>query len=236
MDNVLVVHKKSVYENYKKGGDAELQKFLDSGSADAFHMKESHRIQLNSLNDVISQTRAEKIPSKCIYRADLAELGMEKINNFSLIVCVGGDGTLLEVSHYVKDVPILGVNSDPEGSSGFFSACDASGFCEILRNIENYPRTAVSRLEMTLDGKVLPELVLNDMLIAHPNPCATTRYTITINNYSEKYKNSGLLVCAPAGSTAWMYNEGGEVMPFESKVMQYLLRGTRKKTQNLQKN
>src|SRR5690242_20557325 len=36
----------------------------------------------------------------------------------SLVVTVGGDGTLLNASHYVDSVPILGINSAPSHSVG----------------------------------------------------------------------------------------------------------------------
>jgi NAD+ kinase len=44
-----------------------------------------------------------------------------------LVVSVGGDGTLLAASHCVSDVPILGVNSAPRYSVGFFAARRAEG-------------------------------------------------------------------------------------------------------------
>jgi len=37
-----------------------------------------------------------------------------------LVVTVGGDGTLLAASHRVNETPILGVNSSPSHSVGFF--------------------------------------------------------------------------------------------------------------------
>lgn len=36
------------------------------------------------------------------------------IHHFDLVVTVGGDGTLLQASHFMDDsIPVLGVNSDP---------------------------------------------------------------------------------------------------------------------------
>src|SRR5829696_7483338 len=37
-----------------------------------------------------------------------------------LVVTVGGDGTLLNASHHVDDVPVLAINSAPSHSVGFF--------------------------------------------------------------------------------------------------------------------
>ncbi|PQQ18704.1 NADH kinase-like isoform X2 [Prunus yedoensis var. nudiflora] len=39
---------------------------------------------------------------------------LKPIHDVDLVVTVGGDGTLLQASHFIDDsVPVLGVNSDP---------------------------------------------------------------------------------------------------------------------------
>src|SRR6185312_1433437 len=38
----------------------------------------------------------------------------------ALVVTVGGDGTLLAASHNVESTPVLGINSAPGSSVGFF--------------------------------------------------------------------------------------------------------------------
>ena len=50
-----------------------------------------------------------------------------------LVVAVGGDGTLLAASHNVVDVPILGVNSAPGHSVGFFCAAKRPTFRAMRR-------------------------------------------------------------------------------------------------------
>lgn len=38
----------------------------------------------------------------------------QPVHDVDLVVTVGGDGTLLQASHFIDDsVPVLGVNSDP---------------------------------------------------------------------------------------------------------------------------
>ena len=38
----------------------------------------------------------------------------QPIHDFDLVVTIGGDGTLLQASHFMDDsIPVLGVNSDP---------------------------------------------------------------------------------------------------------------------------
>ena len=47
---------------------------------------------------------------KLIFRDEL----QEPIKDVDLVITVGGDGTLLEASHFLdSSIPVLGVNSDP---------------------------------------------------------------------------------------------------------------------------
>ncbi len=48
------------------------------------------------------------------------------------MITVGGDGTLLAASHSVRDVPILGINSAPGYSVGFFCAAARSDLMPMI--------------------------------------------------------------------------------------------------------
>jgi NAD+ kinase len=143
-----------------------------------------------------------------------------------LVVTVGGDGTLLAASHWVTDAAVLGVNSAPGDSVGHFCATDRRGFGEWLRGIEAGIRrpVAVARLAVTLDGRALPELALNDVLIAHGHPAATSRYRLTVGGRVEEHRSSGLWIAAAAGSTAGIRSAGGRPMPLRSRRIQFRAR------------
>lgn len=52
----------------------------------------------------------KRVEWKAVERNDLSL----PINDVDLVVTFGGDGTLLQASHFMDDrIPILGVNSDP---------------------------------------------------------------------------------------------------------------------------
>ena len=61
------------------------------------------------------------------------------------------------------------------------------------------------------------------------------RYTMSVDGYqwqnrqgSSSLRSTGLLVCTAAGSTAWMYQCGGKIMPLGSRKMQFHEREQRK--------
>ena len=222
--NVLIVYKKSVYELYSASPDKSLRDFMAEGGEDVQRMKQSHEAQQRSLEVVVKEVEHTGAHYEMIYRA---ELSTEQTAGRDLIISAGGDGTFLEVSHYVHNTPILGINSDPNESVGFYCVANAANLGGMLADFGSLPRTELNRMQLTLDDKVIEELVLNDILVAHTNPAAMTRYTLDVDGQKKEYKSSGLLVCTAAGSTAWMYQEGGTVMPLSSKELQYFSRGVR---------
>ena len=109
---------------------------------------------------------------------------------------------------------------------GFFSLARQETFAAILdriRQAELRPLT-VARLAVTLDGKPLPEPVLNDVLVVHQHPAATSRYVLQLAEREEEHRSSGLWIAAPAGSTAGIASAGGRHMPLLSRRLQFRVR------------
>ena len=73
---------------------------------------------------------------EAVYRGDLTP-----ITDRDLVIAVGGDGTFLQVARFVDDLPVLGVNSDPTSSVGFFTVAARDTFEEILDAVDTLPRT-----------------------------------------------------------------------------------------------
>jgi NAD+ kinase len=142
------------------------------------------------------------------------------------IITVGGDGTALNSSHYVRDGHLLAVNSAPRDSIGHFCFATGADFTEKLDRVlsSRLRPIKLARLEVALDGKAVAELALNDVLIVHECPAATTRYIIEIGAREEEHRSSGLWVATAAGSTAGIKSAGGRRLPLGSRRMQYLIR------------
>jgi NAD+ kinase len=139
---------------------------------------------------------------------------------------VGGDGTLLAASHHVGAGVVLGVNSAPRDSVGHFCATDRRGFPAVLRRLiaGTLRPHAVSRLQVALDGRVWQGRILNDVLVCHESPAATTRYEIGARGRREVHRSSGLWVATAAGSTAAVRSAGGRVLPLRSRRLQFRVR------------
>jgi len=145
---------------------------------------------------------------------------------FDLVVTVGGDGTLLRASHRVSDVPILGINSAPLTSVGFFCGAQGGGVLHAIeRAIDGRLRSrTLARMTVTLGKRVVSSRVLNDALFCHQSPAATSRYLIELGRTKEEHKSSGFWIGPAAGSTAAQRSAGGKVLPLDSQALQFVMR------------
>lgn len=145
---------------------------------------------------------------------------------FDLVVTVGGDGTLLAASHAISRVPVLGINSAPSHSVGFFCGAKKGAVRPaILEAVAGDLHSMVlSRMSVRVNGKVITDRVLNEALYCHASPAATTRYILRLGDVEEEQKSSGFWIGPAAGSTAAQRSAGGRILPLSSKRLQLVVR------------
>ncbi len=219
---LLVVYKKSYYELYGYEGRERRDSGARQPDASIIQpMERSHEENRQTLIAVCQVLDAANVSYDCIYRGEL-----EPISGYDLILSVGGDGTLLEVSRYAGDTPVLGVNSDPVRSTAFFCAADRTTIGQRFGDLLNdaLALTSLARLQLAINDQVLPFYALNDLLIAHINPAAMAVYDLSIGAECERQKSSGIWLSTAAGSTAGIRAAGGRVLPLHSRKRQYLVR------------
>jgi NAD+ kinase len=145
-----------------------------------------------------------------------------------LVISVGGDGTLLAASHWVTGAALLGVNSAPQTSVGYTTIARRANIARTLARIASgvlLPQP-VARLEIELEGEVLPP-ALNDVLLAHEQPAATSRYRLHLSGArrrAESHRSSGLWIATAVGSTAGIRSAGGQPMPLADRRLQFRAR------------
>lgn len=149
-----------------------------------------------------------------------------------LVVTVGGDGTLLAASHQLGDgIPIVGINSAPESSIGFFcGGKQGRVFRTLARALDgSLEATELTRMRVDLNGRCLHARVLNEALFCHASPAATSRYILRVTRRGgaireEDQRSSGMWIGPAAGSTAAQRSAGGKILPLDSKRIQYVVR------------
>ncbi|XP_027774547.1 NADH kinase isoform X2 [Solanum pennellii] len=213
---------------------SQVIKYLDSRSL----------VHMEAINFCQNILRKKHVDWEAVYRFNLCR----PIRDVDLVVTIGGDGTLLQASHFMDDsIPVLGVNSDPTQaeevedcnkefdatrSTGYLCAATVKNFEQIIDDIlENHARPSeVSRMSITHNSKQLPTYALNDVLICHPCPATVSRFSFSKKKEDQSSssmvhcRSSGLRVSTAAGSTAAMLSSGGFAMPILSRDLQYIVR------------
>ncbi len=148
---------------------------------------------------------------------DLPVVSPEEFRDLDLVVCLGGDGTLLHASGMIKEgrAPVLGINLGRLGFLVPFPPDDARAAVEQALEgklpIEERMRLSV-RLRRN-GGDVVERLALNDAVISQG---AMARLIELLARLDGKritlYKVDGLIVSTPTGSTAYNLAAGGPIL------------------------
>lgn len=223
LHRVLVIAKRSAYDIYVR--QHGMQRVLDLLSREDPTVSRLQRSDLHHQRTVDEVHEAlEALHVKASFR------GRDRVGDldgFDLVITVGGDGTLLWVSHAVGDTPMLGINSAPEDSVGHLCATQMGSVRAYLESVArgDVARLRLARMQVAVDGVVMQRRVLNDALFANPHPANTTRYLIEGEHGAlEEQKSSGVWISTAAGSTAAIRSAGGKALSLRSKLLQYVVR------------
>ena len=223
LSKVLILHKKSTFQiQALEHRESRFLKLLEEHSEVVTRVKVAHEEHVETLEHLEKELRRRKVEYRSVARAELDY----HVKDVDLMVAVGGDGTFLDASHSLDTVPMLGINSSSSSSFGHFCMATEESIENVLDQIEAgelEPRR-VLRLELTLNGSVLPELVLNEVLISHSNPAATCRYFFEMHGVKEEQRSSGVWVGTPAGSTGSLRSAGGTVLNILDRRFEYIVR------------
>ncbi len=227
---VAVVLKRSSWRKWvDEEKDPRVKRLLDADDDTVRRMRPSHREHVETVEEV--REALDRLQVAATFHDHAATFLVE--GRCDLVVTVGGDGTLLAASHGIgPGVPLLGVNSAPSHSVGFFCGARKG---HVLGTIEEalagtLRRAELTRMRVERNGERLHERVLNEALFCHMSPAATSRYILRLATAGgepvlhEEQKSSGLWIGPAAGSTAAQRSAGGKVLPLASRKLQFVVR------------
>lgn len=145
------------------------------------------------------------------------------VRECDLIVVLGGDGTILQVLHQLREgfCPILGINL---GTLGFLTCVSAAAWREALDAIANgtfllSERTLLD-IEVLRDGQSHSRhIALNDAVISRGELSRLIKLNVSVDGATlSEYNADGLIVATPTGSTAYSLSAGGPVLTPDSGV------------------
>lgn len=225
IERVFLAVKRSTFDRLQHDHTPEaerLRAMVDAADPAVSGVKASHDEHMASLDKVRGVLEQLGIEAH-----ETTQIPKEPIEGVDLIVAVGGDGMVLGVSHAVRSTtPILAVNSSPSFSVGYLAACLPDGLEATLTSLREdtlAPKT-VQRLQVEIDGRPVPEPVLNDVLFCTHNPAVMCRYRLEWPDGHELQRSSGVWVSTPAGSTCALSSAGGPVLPLNAQQFAFLVR------------
>jgi NAD+ kinase len=220
---VVVVVKRTAFRLFvEEAEDARIARLLKKNDPTVRRMRRSHDEHVGTIEEVDRALAELDAEVEWIRRAH-APFNPKRAD---LVVTVGGDGTLLAASHRVGSTPILGINSAPDHSVGFFCGAKKGHVKRALERALAGDMRAVklARMSVHLNHRVISTRVLNDALFCHTSPAATTKYILRLGKVVEEQKSSGFWIGPAAGSTAAQRSGGGKILPLSSLDLQLVVR------------
>ena len=159
--------------------------------------------------------KSEKIKLKVLKKIQNTQFKKRK-----LIIVIGGDGFMLQTlkKFYKYKKPFYGINS---GDYGFLM----NKFYEknFLKNISKSDFIKISPLQMIVKNKfnkIKKSIAINEISILRQSRQAASVSIKNGSNYViKKLRGDGLLVCTPAGSTAYNLSVHGPILNLNSNKL-----------------
>jgi NAD+ kinase len=228
LGRVAVLVKKTSYRAFvEEERDARVTGLLAKGDPTVRRMRRAHEDHESTVVEVLEALK------KLGARTDVLVGSRSVITTpYDLVITIGGDGTLLNASQKLgPNTPLLGVNSSPDHSVGFFCAAKKDTVMETLASALDgtLKRTDLTRMRVELNGACIHNRVLNEALFCHASPAATSRYILRVTQgdgvfEEEEQKSSGMWIGPAAGSTAAQKSAGGRVQSLASSKVQFVVR------------
>lgn len=141
------------------------------------------------------------------------DLTKECLNKYDLIISFGGDNHFQYVASFVEDVPIMGINSDPETSVGYLTKFHVDspildpGSPLIERG--EFSVKPWTRLRASINGHSLSTLALSEIFIGEAERLIMSRCLVCIKGQEVSIRSSGIIAATGAGSSGWFSSAGG---------------------------
>ncbi len=144
----------------------------------------------------------------------------EELGRSGLLICLGGDGTLLYGSHLAAeaDIPLLGINF---GHKGFIASLEPDEL-DMLDSIIGGAFTIEERMMVSVrvvrgGATVFSDFGLNDVLVRSVSSHLIRPTVFCDGAIMSEFAGDGIIVATPTGSTAYSMAAGGPIVEPEAK-------------------
>ncbi len=198
--NVLLATKQTSLEYYRQRFDKP-EDVLSTKELN--RKKKEHEEHYASFNLIKSVLDKNGISYQRVYMPYGA---YEEFLDRDLVISIGGDGTVLNTSHYILDsTPLLAVKSEGD-SVGALCSINAKQFENTLDKIlaGNFRTESWTRVEGKFGRR--KDIALNDIMVGNTFMGDMARYEVNFKGKIEEQRSNAIIVSSGAGSTAWYEN------------------------------
>lgn len=181
-----------------------------------------HSIAIHSNNTAISDEIVKSLKIKL--QNEGFDIETEPSTNTKLLICVGGDGSVLSALHKYNfpQITVVGINT---GNLGFFQEIEYNKLNDFIYNYKEgrYSLQSLSMVDATIrlqNGEIKTFRALNEIMVRSYN-YYTAHLNLSIDgSFIEKFIGDGLLIATSAGSTAYNYSLGGSIVDPRLNLLQ----------------
>lgn len=144
-----------------------------------------------------------------------------EIGNAELVICFGGDGTILHMAKAAakRGIPILGVNI---GTMGFMAELESSELDKLaLLADRNYVLDSRMMLDVTIHRDrdiIYHDICLNDIVITKGAVARIVHLQVKCDGVCAlESGGDGVIISTPTGSTAYSFSAGGPIVEPDAK-------------------
>ncbi|MBR6655988.1 MAG: NAD(+)/NADH kinase [Alistipes sp.] len=130
----------------------------------------------------------------------------------AVMVCYGGDGTLLEGVHRLngEDIPVVGING---GHLGFLALAPRENIGEVFDAIASAKLNFEERNMLCIEGLAGDKLyALNEVSVQRLGATMISIEAAIDGNAVSTYNGDGVIISTPTGSTAYSLSAGGPIL------------------------
>lgn len=181
----------------------ELQKLVDAIDHHGFDFAVNEEFA-----EIIEQTLGRTIECENRYGRTI---GKQPAN--CVMVCYGGDGTLLEGIHRLAGapIPVVGINS---GHLGFLATAPKESIDTVFESIKNNDLKIEQRTMLALDGLAdgKTRYALNEVAVQRLDATMINIKAHIDDQMTASYFGNGVILSTPTGSTAYSLSAGGPIV------------------------
>ena len=198
---VVVVHRRTEYEELiaRHGTRGQAAFFLTTRHQDLDTVQQRH-----DHTEAALATVSAAIPTEW----SRATLEREELSRFvfrpeDIVVVVGQDGLVANLAKYISTQPVIGINPLPGTNAGVLVPHQPAAISHLLRQITSGSARTLRRTMVQArsdDGQTLT--ALNEIYVGQPTH-QSARYSLHVDERTERQSSSGILVGTGTGSTGW---------------------------------